>query len=260
MTLEELSPLLAESMSMSIWLRSDGLAFSISRLGQEADQVCGHLPFSSEYLGHIEALQDLIYAHEWLCYPYQRVYLYYVPTKSVIIPLELYEASRATLWLEGICLPQEVRVLPEVFPLENKVILSAWDKDLLGFFERIHPPLSPRPYYLPIIEVQRLQSRREGCRMLIVSLQGAQLDCIAISSGDLLCINHYEVCSAGAMHSVSEMMYYMFLLWQALGFDYKEDVLLCFYEGEAERLEVLCQELRAYIARIELAPLSSIVL
>lgn len=258
MTIEDLSPLAAESMSMSIWLRSDGLAFSISSLGEGSVLLRGELPLSRVYPEWEQAVEELFYEQEWLCYPYQRVYLYYMPRHSVLVPLELYDASYGEPWLTGVATVEDGRVLAEVLPLEGKVVLTSLSGRLMSFLERVHPPLVSRPYYLPIIEEQGLVARQGGRRTFVVVLQGRQLDCLVLGASGLLALNHYAICSEAGVRSGSEMMYYVLSLWQALSLDYVEDVLLFLTEGEGRELEELEQRLGEYIKHIEIAPLSGI--
>lgn len=255
MTLAELTPLQAESMSMSIWLKSDGLTFSIEQEAEKTQPlITGQLPTPSGYTSRLEAIQELIYQHEWLCYPYQRVYLYYVPLRSVLIPQELYESQHANLWLEGICTLEDALVLAEPLPLESKVLLTATDRALINLFERIHPPLLPRPYYLPLILTQRQETRRQGNKVLLVSLRGAQLDCIGLNAGSLSYINHYDICAMHGLRSVPEMMYYILGLWQTLQMNLTADELVLVPENQEEpgELTTLAEELAAYITHIEL--------
>lgn len=246
MTLAELTPLQAEYMSMSIWLMSDGLTFSISNKEDvENEQIKGSLNIPTGYRTHIEAIQELIYQHEWLCFPYQRVCLYYTPVRSVLIPHELYDASQAHLWLQGISNIEGSTVLAEPLPIIGKVLLTTIDTDIITLFERIHPPLFALPYYLPLIENELKQINSGRNQKLVVSLRNKQLDCLLLNSGHLAYVNHYTLTSE---ESVSELLYYTLGLWQTLELKNEEDEIILLHEAKYHHLFTdFSRELKPYL-------------
>lgn len=248
----------AEQVDMSIWLRSDGLTFAQSYAsdtlgrqvpkGGEANswgliaQAERKLSRSAESVA--QAYSELIYTEPQLALPYRSVRLYYTPLFSVIVPLELFRSSEAMHWLcliggqtfEG----KEYQAVSYILEDEGKCIVSAVESQLAGLLSRTYLQLEYCPYFVPLIQERKPESRSRASRELNIALTLDGMDCFALQMGSLKLLNSFGWIAVGDEDKrLGELTYYIFAFWQNLGFDPLADSLHLSYYGDSAELEGL---------------------
>lgn len=256
----------SEEMSMSIRLMSGGLAFALWSIKQEREPVaCGFLPMGTGYGSWWEAMQDLFFQNEILCFPYHSVEVYYQPQQIILIPHEHYEAEELALWLQAVSplsADEEIQWQALAYPLEDEGKLQglAWSQPMYQFLQRTHLRLRMIPEYMPWLASRKRQSRQSIQAELCVSLHQEGIDCFLIKQGEVHFANQYRfVRPSDPQAMLGEMNYYILALWRSLALQGESDGLsLCYSLDECEEacsrslalLEQLREELHLYLSQI----------
>ncbi|MDY6121912.1 MAG: DUF3822 family protein [Porphyromonas sp.] len=222
----------AEQYSVSIRLRAGGLAFVLhsKELTQELyaetfDLQTGHPDYKS-------GIEDLYFRYPFLSYPYHSVRIYYEPLVYSLVPADLYDESRAALWLQPIADEKKVGTAHdwEVYtvPLQDKrkLIVSAADKPLMQFLRRSMLVTKPEIFLSPIIEEQGQLSRKNGYKQLSVVLRQKGFDCMLFDDGELVLLNSFPLSTDLPDSIPGELMYYIMLLWRTYECNQEQDSLI----------------------------------
>ncbi|MDO4692041.1 MAG: DUF3822 family protein [Porphyromonadaceae bacterium] len=256
----------SEEMNMSIRLMSGGLAFALWSSREEAEPLTqGFIPIGTGYGSWSEAMQDVFFQNEFLCFPYHSVSAYYQPEQIVLIPREHYEAEELGLWLQAVS-PLSAGEEPQwgalAYPLEDEGKLQglAWSQSMYQFLQRTHLRLRMIPEYMPWLALRKRLSRQSTQAELCVSLHPEGIDCFLVKQGEVQFANQYRFVRPSDEHdAIGEMNYYILALWRSLELRGQIDSLaLCYSldEGESnsprllDLLEGLREQLLPYIPQV----------
>ena len=139
----------AEEMSLSIWLRSDGLSFAIYPKGatqDDAPMLKSTLPFA-EHFSLRENVEQCLYEQPELSLPFAQVQIYYTPTSVALVPDALFDESNVDVWETTLCTKQTEALRPYLLEGEDKRLVGAMDRATLELLERSFLMLSLCPSY-----------------------------------------------------------------------------------------------------------------
>lgn len=229
----------AEQYSMSIRLSSDGLLFALTPCADAVDEATyfeDYIKFPSNKHRFEEAVEEALFAHEFLLLPYRSTKIYYEPFAGILVPQDLYSPrnDEASDWMECLINTEDINRNTEVgiclsysWEDEDKTFVGRYSRRLYSLLGRSLS--SPRfvPYFVPYLSKQKQLSRQSDCRSLCVYLLDSKIDVLLLEEGMLGFYNTFEfVRESDSQASRGELLYYVYSLWKMLGLEGTLDKLI----------------------------------
>lgn len=225
---------LAEQNVLSIRLTLGGLTFMHRATvdGTLVEVVC---PLPKGFSSVTEAVQDIIFRHDDLSLPFQRIDFYYEPHSWVIVPADLYQENKGHLWVESVSdaptndIGQSMQsaALSYAMPQDGRVMVLSYDKDLVAFLRRTLIPLSFVPYFAQHLGLLSDLSRQHNCTTLSLVLRENKADYFAYKNGVAQCANTFTYTPGiNAAELADELVFYVFTTWNSLQLSNEDDLLI----------------------------------
>ena len=238
----------AEEMSLSIWLRSDGLSFAIYPKGATQDDapiLKSILPFT-EHFSLRENIEQCLYEQPELSLPFAQVQIYYTPTSVALVPDALFDEWETTL-----CTKQTEALRPYLLEGEDKRLVGAMDRATLELLERSFLMLSLCPSYADKLALLRTEAQQSLTSKLLVYLAYDGITIALIEPHGLSYINRFAyVRPSDGDSKHGEIMYYLGLVWQSLELSNAIDIA---FDGEAEPESPLAKEQEELIKQVQVS-------
>ena len=241
----------AEEMSLSIWLRSDGLSFAIYPKGamqDDAPMLKSTLPFA-EHFSLRENVEQCLYEQPELSLPFAQVKIYYTPTSVALVPDALFDESNVDVWETTLCTKQTEALRPYLLEGEDKRLVGAMDRATLELLERSFLMLSLCPSYADKLALLRTEAQQSLTSKLLVYLAYDGITIALIEPHGLSYINRFAyVRPSDGDSKHGEIMYYLGLVWQSLELSNTIDIV---FDGEAEPESTLAKEQEELIKQVQ---------
>lgn len=263
----------AESQILSIRFRSDGLTFISTPIEGGYSSAPETYYTEAGYATKAEAFQELFFKHPNLCKPYRSVKVYYEPDAWSIVPSELFEESKSSLWLDTISdVPTNELggVTPSItisyrLPDAGHTWVLRWNKDLTSFLRRTLLPLELIPTFVPPLKALGQLSLQRNHKILALLLRPTAADMIMLHLGHMEYGNTIVYTHPiSQTELVDELVFYLFTIWERLGLQGEADALEIQYPDHTEadytslNFPIVADELKEimshYVRRIDSAP------
>lgn len=218
----------AEEMSLSIWLRSDGLSFAVYPRGANAHTpsvFTEDIAFIDNYTLR-ENLEQCLYQQPILGLPFARVMIYYYPAGVVLTPQALFDDNAVDVWEHTACRPEE-SLRAYHLPEDDKVLLGALEREVVEFLERSFLMLSLRPIYADLIGRLTTESQETLRDKLLLYLADRGLTIAHIQPTGITYLNSFDYVRPNDPTSIlGEVMYYTSLVWKTLNLNHAVEIVL----------------------------------
>ncbi|MDO4671400.1 MAG: DUF3822 family protein [Porphyromonadaceae bacterium] len=245
-----LRPDIAEKYSVSIRLRVDGLCFNIYSDSGELEYE-EWFAYPCGVYEEKDAVEEVFYKNPFLAYPYKKVIIYYEPLVYTLVPIQLYDESKGSFWLQAISEEPEVGAEAtarrwECYTTElqdnKKLLLSAANKPVIRFLNRQMLVVDPKPYFVDLLLQESKFARECTGRQLSVIIRKNAIDAFIFENGEIVFANKFDLSVAlDSEEVIGEIVYYILMIARTQSLDACGDHLrICV---DDKRSHDMCQRL-----------------
>jgi hypothetical protein len=203
----------AKRYQLALQLGFDGISAAV--WDDAFNKILALERFSFQKAFNINTLLNLtnvvVRQSQLLAFPYKKISLGIVNSKSTLVPLTLFEAGEkdALLKFNHVLEEGEITAVDNLPNLDAKNIFSL-PKAVKQQFQELYPVLNIIHYSSPLIESILQRYKRVESQSVILCVQSGNFQILVITSGKLLFYNSF------AFHTAEDFIYYVLFVLEQL--------------------------------------------
>ncbi|MEG2945636.1 MAG: DUF3822 family protein [Bacteroidales bacterium] len=231
----------SKEYTLSIRLMPDGFSFSIHNVLTENSYRYEYFHFGSS-ANYLAALEESILQQEELLYPYRQIDIIVASHRFSLIPTEIYDADKSSMFYEFTITPRREKILTDHLEHTNAVNVYGIEEDVYGFLSRTFSNVTFHHHQSILIEYFTIKSKMGNTDKMICQLRNGMLDLLCFSKGKLRLANSF------VYRTPEDAAYYILAAWKSIRMNQLSDSLQL--TGDQNTIGEITSLLNIYIGSI----------
>lgn len=233
----------AEQSILSVRLSTDGIAYAVTTpLSTENLPEWKEWPVDSS-VSPTANLKKIVAEQSWLTAPFQRVHVFTVGKRFILIPADLFNSEEADIYFyHNFPMQNNESILCNIFRQHRFAVVFGMDKSAYDFLRQQYPDACFYSHISPLIDYFSAKSQQGDINKLYVNLRREAMDVFAFKKDRLHAVNSFRY------NNQADRLYYLLYFWKTLDFEQEQDELYVY--GPTEDNRPFIAELRRFIRKI----------